>query len=186
MTTPLNESFALVLFNNNYFAWLFKGKKNYATVLTDYNKEDQVEGKGTLVEFLLQKGYIDLNSQPEDICCFVAPPTGQPRLDQQWLNFDTQDKIKKYELVKNQFRDNLQRLQTEARTSKEYEQVQAALETVETLENDTHDDIQKARKKRRLIKDLKEYTGARKGKEKAFRGWSTRAFREMITTKRAS
>jgi hypothetical protein len=40
MATPLDKAFALVMLNNNYFAWLWKAKEGmHSTMLTDYDSQ---------------------------------------------------------------------------------------------------------------------------------------------------
>ena len=63
MAMSLNEAFALILFKNNYFAWLLEAKQNNSDLVCDYDVN--ISGKKTLVEFLLNGSIVELDVENE-------------------------------------------------------------------------------------------------------------------------
>jgi hypothetical protein len=75
-------------------------------------------------------------------------------------------------------------LRSKVRTSEEYIQIVQLIDqlTVSAEEACTRDERLLKQKKRKLIRDLKYYTGARKKREKAYRGWSEGGIQIHATT----
>jgi hypothetical protein len=183
MSTALNEAFALVLLKNNYFAWLLKAKQENEGLVTDYDSDRQ-ESTRTLVDFLLGGVVIDLDEEKRDQH-FVLMPVNESQAD----HAADALVLLAHRQATEHVRYTTQVLQASVRASVSYLQIHDALtlmkaQTAQQGINEMPERLRK-RKKRQILKDLKPYT-ARKGSEKAFRGWSSRAlFLDLFSYKKA-
>jgi hypothetical protein len=174
MTTPLNEAFALVLLENNYFAWLCDAKQNFPSLITDYDNEELIEdAKGTLVEYLMLERYVDLKHGNMEKSFVVLQPDEE---------ITTEEEKNDYHNAKLAFRKSVREVREKVKHSRKYEQV---LNSNKDLGEEKEGDNEYKRKKRKIMKELKNYTGNKVETEKAFRGWSIRGFKMMMEYKTA-
>lgn len=174
MASSLDEAFALLVLKNNYFAWLLDGKQLYSGLLTDYDSHRNVSqtGSRTLVQYLLNGSIVSLDWEENESYILWKPCDG--------VITDYNDE---YIAAYNKFKAAVQRIREKAKNSLEYKSVTEALKQIRTTNDE--DDKGRKKKKRKLIRDLKPYTGVRVGEERAFRGWSERAFVELLDLKKA-
>lgn len=185
MSTSLNEAFALVLFKNNYFAWLLHAKQEYPGLVSDYDS-DRGEATSSLAEFLLGGVVIDLDDDKRDQHFLLMPAkTLQP------ADLSPNDAsallVRAHQTATEQLKYTTQVLQASVRASVSYLQIQEAILRLQEQEQPAQEQglaHLRKRKKRKLLKELKPYT-ARQGSEKAFRGWSKRAFTDLFNYKTA-
>jgi hypothetical protein len=167
MVTPLDESFALVVLKNNYFAWLLQAMKEFPNLLTDYEEDKIHDDSVTMAEYILGDYLLDLEN-------------GEEEKGFAWnCNIDKE----KYDDTKDTYNVMVGNLRMKIRTSEEYKQLLELLAEINAEESYTRDEKSLKQKKRKLIKELKHYTGARKKREKAYRGWSERVFTDMLQLK---
>ena len=165
MSSPLNEAFALILLKNNYFAWLLDAKETVGDFLTDYDTEEAIDGKTSLVEKLLCGIFFKLEGSLKEEGYLVQPGSvgGEESLN--------------YKEVKEVYGLKLNSLRALVRDSTQYETMMSS--GAEILTNsDGQEDKGRSQKRRKIMKSLKCYTVQRPG-EKAFRGWSARAYNDM-------
>lgn len=174
MASSLDEAFALLVLKNNYFAWLLDGKQLYSGLLTDYDSGRNVSqtSSRTLVQYLLNGSIVSLDWEENESYILWKPCDG--------VITDYNDE---YIAAYNKFKAAVQRIREKAKNSLEYKSVTEALKQIRTTNDE--DDKGRKKKKRKLIRDLKPYTGVRVGEERAFRGWSERAFVELLDLKKA-
>jgi hypothetical protein len=175
MSSELNEGFALVLLKNNYFAWLMEAKQLEKGLMTDYDGEEVVCGKTSLVEHVTAGVFIDLEADRVEDDYLVLPVKRDSGSEDECL--ETVLKRATHAKAKKIYDQQLDSLRESVRMSPEYKSVLTSLDKIKDDECDL-DEKGRKQKKRRIMKDLKVYT-ARLGGEKAFRGWSVRAYTEM-------
>ncbi len=180
MASSLDEAFALNVFKNNYFAWLMEAKqKHNGLLVTDYDSGRSLTlASPTLVQYLLNGSVVDLEWEEEESYILWKPATSPGGRDPE-PNFNSA-----YAAGLNKFKLGVQRIREKVKNSPYYQHLTDAMKELRTA-NDV-DDRSRKKKKRKLLKDLKPYTGGiRVGDEKAFRGWSGRAFVELLDLKKA-
>lgn len=190
MATSLDEAFALIVFKNNYFAWLLAAKQLCLGLLTDYDIDVSVHTSSiTLVEQLLKGSVVNLqwdedeSDSEEATTSYVLwkPQGSADTMVQQNDRLTTKyvEAFNNYKLMVNNVRYKVQ-------NSEDYRRLNDAITELSTATGDiTTSEISRKKKKRRLLRDLKSFTGGRQGDEKAFRGWSGRAFIDLVDLKKA-
>jgi hypothetical protein len=176
LSSPNNESFAMILLKNNYFAWLLEAKQQYSEgLITDYDCEESVlTANSTLTEHLM--GGICV----ENIGFYTVPTIRSESNQQKESNDEDDDNVvEQYRRAKDGFKRNLQEIRERVRYSLDYKLI---LDSIKRMEGGSYDNDEKSRKKkmRRIMKGLRHYTGARLGQEKAYRGWSNRTHTDML------
>lgn len=152
-------AFALVLFKNNYFAWLLEAKTRFGNLVTDYDEHDG-EVK-SLLEHALQG--VLLSPTEDGEFSVLTPDTS-----------GGEGQSLEYNEAKELFHNAIEELRSAARDNQEYKDMLVSLESVaEEQDEDT-----RKKKKRRVLQEMKIYT-ARRGSEKAFRGWSLRDSKDI-------
>jgi hypothetical protein len=176
MTTPLNEAFALVLLENNYFAWLCDAKQSFPSLITDYDDEDLIEeANGTMVEYLMLERYVDLKHGNMDKSFVVLQPENENETEAEQETTD-------YKNAKMWYRKRVRDVRDKVKLSMKYQQV---LDSNKDLGEDKEGDQVYRKKKRKILKELKNYTGSKVDSERAFRGWSMRGYKMMMEYKTA-
>jgi hypothetical protein len=180
MTSSLTEAFALVVLKNNYFAWLLEALQQYPGMMSDYDFEtvndDESDATSlSLTEVLLHSCYIDLDVSHEEQCYILVENTRHEESASPDINVN-------FEAAKNAFNQNIMRIRHDVHNSVEYLKLSESRTLIDSAGVDNHESKQK---KRKIMKELKPYTGLRQKNEKAFRGWSSRAYTDMSTYKRA-
>jgi hypothetical protein len=161
------EAFALVVFRNNYFAWLAEMKEVYGDELvTDYNEEALHDGTKTVADkyplFDLKRevqGLLGANAKEEDKNKIVYC-----RNDHGW---DELNEITTAQLQKN--------VEEARQNNAEYKNMMAQIESLKECGGKDADG-EKKRQRRRIPKKLREYTLTSEN-ERAFKGWSERALK---------
>ena len=172
LSSPNNESFAMILLKNNYFAWLLEAKQDDNGLITDYDSEELISTtKHTLIEHLMGGICIE-----KDGFHTVTTPKPQQESNEDDDNDDTEE----YQSAANTFNQNLQAIRERVRYSMDYKMILDSIKKME--EGSSYDNNEKTRKRkmRKIMKGLKQYTGARLGQEKAYRGWSKRTHKDML------
>ena len=174
IATPLNESFALIVLKNNYFAWLMDYKQGHPELLTDYDMDVDDDGSNTVAEYVIS-GICIANGEDD----FHIIPNSRKGMGD-------------YEMAQRSFNKKTKEVRAKAKTSAEYAQMIVALNQLGHSEESTTDEKQRKRKKRRLQKELRQYTGTRLGEEgtrlgeeKAYKGWSARAHKDQSDFKKS-
>jgi hypothetical protein len=161
MVSPYTEAFTLVILKNNYFAWLLDAKRNSSDqLMTDYDTDLLTSEHLSLAESELQCCYFDLKATREN---------------QNFVVMKSQS-LEKYEEVKQAYQKQVDEVREAVSWSAEYKKV---LQSIETLNDKNSDERTNERKRRKVLKELKPFTGIRVDDEKAFRGWSGRTFVEL-------
>jgi hypothetical protein len=185
MSSELNEAFALVLLKNNYFAWLLEAKQDKPDLVTDYDHGDTMTDRKTLVEFVLGDVFFCLDEDMKDQSYLLFPIVGDDDDDDDSTT-DTSsgaDKEEAYKYLKKQYLQQVERLRESVKDSDEYKHMLCSVAKINIYEENL-DEKGRKRKKRKIMKELKIYT-IPQGGEKAFRGWSVRAYTEMAKHKKA-
>lgn len=178
MASSLDEAFALLVFKNNYFAWLMEAKQNHDGLVTDYDSGRSLTlSSPTLVQYLLNGSVLDLQWEEEEFYVLWKPVSGGGRDDPE-PNFNSE-----YAAAFSKFKLAVQRIREKVKNSPDYQHLTDAMK--ELRETNDVDGRSRKKKKRKLLRDLKPYTGIRIGDEKAFRGWSKRAFVDLVDLKNA-
>jgi hypothetical protein len=175
LSSTNNESFAMILLKNNYFAWLLEAKQEDNCLITDYDSEELIStAKHTLTEHLM--GGICIEKEDG----FHTVPTPKPQTESNEDDDDDEDDTEEYESATDTFNQNLQAIRERVRYSMDYKLILDSMKKME--EGDSYDNNEKTRKRkmRKIMKGLKQYTGARLGQEKAYRGWSNRTHQDML------
>lgn len=171
MATPYTEAFTFIILKNNYFAWLLHAKQLHQDLLvTDYD-EDLSEARGTLVEHVLQWSYLDLRLEKENDFFVVIKCAGEADC--------TVPAHPAFEEAKTLFKIWVEEIREKVKYSSEYSQLNDSLTSLKSLTGGQLDERSRKKKRRKILKDLKPFTGVREAEEKAFRGWSDRAFVEL-------
>lgn len=176
LSSPYNESFAMILLKNNYFAWLLQTKNDNLGLITDYDSEELIStAKHTLTEHLM--GGICIEN---DGFHTVPRPKPQKESNEDDDEDDDDDDTEEYKIVANTFNQNLKAIRERVRYSMDYKLIVDSIKKMQ--EGDSYDNDEKTRKRkmRKVRKGLKQYTGARLGQEKAYRGWSNRTHKDML------
>ena len=173
ISTPLNESFALVLLKNNYWAWLLDGMEEHGDFKTEYDDDLTTSTGGRLVEYLLQGACIDVVGGSVDKG-YVEVPSH---------NTDDDEACNAYNEANKRYKESeVVSVRNKTRDSTDFKRVRSVLLALSDMDGLR---MEREKKRRRMVKELKEYTGGRKGSEKTFRGWSKRAYRDMSVIKKA-
>ena len=167
IATPLNESFALIVLKNNYFAWLMDYKQGHPELLTDYDMNVDDDGSNTVAEYVIS-GICIANGEHD----FHIIPNSRKGMGD-------------YEMAQLAFNKKTKEVRAKAKTSAEYAQMIVALHQMGQSDESTTDEKQRKSKKRRLQKELRQYTGTRVGEEKAYKGWSARAHKDQSDFKKS-
>ena len=171
LATPLNEAFAMVMLINNYAVWLLEAKEEFGEALiTDYDDNlecEDGESMMSLTEWRVMRHFIiDLeNGEKENGFLFNTEEETSTEFKETYI-----------ELVK-------QRRQR-VNGCKKYKQIKESMTIIENESDgmDADDDVRKT-KRRKTLRELKAYTGARDKDEKKYKGWSARAFEAMLRIK---
>ena len=122
LTSPLgnaqDESFALVLLKNNYFAWLLDAKLKHPELVTDYDQENRRLGKKCLPEVFLRGWEINLSSEGNE-------------LDNLLVNEGNEDN----EVIKTASEEAYKNARARSRNSDTYRKMKRALEFLHDLNN---------------------------------------------------
>jgi hypothetical protein len=86
----------------------------------------------------------------------------------------------RYEKAKEEYVEQLSELRNSAKASPEYKHMMESYHAI-GVETDDVDIKTHRKKKRRLLKGLKQQYTGQKGEESAFRGWSARAYADMAS-----
>jgi hypothetical protein len=131
--------------------------------LTDYDEEIPL-GHKTLVEYLLQSSYLDLDDSNEEKH-FLISSTPDPN--------GLQEDDERYTILKEIFELKVTETRERVKNSMKYRELTNASTELdkENISNTDH-----VKKKRKIMKELKSFTGNKLENEKAFRGWSTRGY----------
>ncbi len=178
LTPPLNEAFALVLLKNNFFAWLLEAKESYNSLITDYDNDDIGPNDKPLVEYLSQGAYIDLQDGNGNESFVLTPPAVAAAEGE-----EPSVASRRYEEAATLFHKKIKDVRDQVKDSADYKRV---IESLEDLGgSDEVSKHERKKKKRKMVKELKLYTGMRVDNEKAFRGWSVRGYKVMSRYKTA-
>lgn len=178
LTPPLNEAFALVLLKNNFFAWLLEGKETYKSLITDYDYDDIGINDKPLVEYLSQGAYIDLQDGNANESFVLTPPAVAAAEGE-----EPSAASRRYQEAATLFQKKIKDVRDQVKDSADYKRV---IESLEDLGgSDEVSKHERKKKKRKMVKELKLYTGMRVDNEKAFRGWSVRGYKVMSRYKTA-
>jgi hypothetical protein len=175
LATPLNEAFAMVMLINNYYVWLLEAKEEFGDALiTDYDDNlelDDGESKMSLMEWrVLRHFIIDLEDGEKEKGFIVNPEKEETTVE-----------------IKEAYIELVKERREMVKGCKKYRQIQ---ESMMIIENDSEgmdamyseDDGRKS-KRRKILRELKAYTGSREKNQKKYRGWSDRAFQVMLRIK---
>ena len=165
-----SESFAMILLRNNYFAWLLEAKKALPTLVTEYCPEPRRRGKRSGAQAWMGDLEIDM----------MNGNVGETHL----VGEDDDN----YDALVKKTEQGLKRAVSKARQNDTYKEM---MRTLDEIGEGTIDDIAdeddlseeqvklaRMRKKRKILKPLREYT-VRQGEEGKFKGWSRRAADDM-------
>jgi hypothetical protein len=167
--TLQSESFAIILLKNNYFAWLLEAKKALPTLVTDYCAEQRRRGKKTAAKEWMGNFEIDLTKEIQES---LLVGEDDERYDD--LVKETKEGFKKAVAKAHQnvtYKELCRKLN---------EMGEESIDAIANEEDLTEQDARLARmrKKRKILKPLREYT-VRQGEEGKFKGWSRRAAGDM-------
>jgi hypothetical protein len=179
----------LVVLKNNYWAWMLEGMEEHGDFKTEYD-EDVSDSTGTLVEYLLQGACIDI-LQGSSETSYVEIPTQIPRpevVEQEDNNNNGRSRVEdeaeehtlaSYTKALRRFQEwEIEKVRNNIRRSANFERVRIAQSAIRGMTEE------REKKRRKIVKELKEYTGGRRGPEKAFQGWSKRAYKDMSIHKK--
>jgi hypothetical protein len=153
------QAFALVLLKNNYFAWLYHAKGQMkGHLITDYDSEDARQTHKTVNE-----GYLRMEINMEESIDLEQDLLVHPGTEL-------------YEEMKKDTERKMKLLQGRSKDNKEYKRVVEQLE--EGSDSKEEDSYINRKKKRRKLREFKEYTTQKEG-EGRFKGWSSRAAIDM-------
>jgi hypothetical protein len=151
------EAFALLLFANNYKAWLYEEKLTHGEALwTEYDST----GKDSIVDILLLDQEFVLEEGTEELLVRVA----------------TKQTYKKAVKARKEWLAELKRLPICGEMKRSWEQI-ACHEEVQVNDNESNaaepsSKKERERKRRKLMKGLKKWTGQADNGERKFKGWS--------------
>jgi hypothetical protein len=193
MSTCLDEAFALLILKNNYFAWLMDRKDFYKDkLMTDYDTSNHLEDAVTLPEHIMNREmFIDLRDVAEMEDEVVEESHGERRKEEytytvRKINEEEGDdllQMKQYEEALSIYRLNVEQVRLKVKDSAEYKSLTEAIVRLND-EKDEGTTAQRDKKKRKVLKEMKTFTGGKKGQERAFRGWSDRAFVQLLELKK--
>ena len=181
LSSHYNEAFALIFLKNNYFAWLLDAKQTHVGLITDYDYDEATSSsvKNTLTEYLM--GGICVENNVGFHTVLTPKPHPQPMTDgggepTESDEEETSMEDEEYERAADYFKKKTEELRERVRDSLDYQKIK------NLLGGASYDNDEKSRKKkmRKIMKGLKQYTGARVGEEKAYRGWSERTHKDML------
>ena len=180
LSSCLEEAFALIMLKNNYFAWLleYKEKSTRKVLLTDYDRSVFENGSHTIAavaKHVLGGNIINLLSNDENQRCteekdYVVwkPKDG----DEEGVKVNYMNAATDYEA-------SCDAIRLQVSTSTEYKDVAEHVKELITVK----DFSDKKAKRRKLMKDLKAYTGKREEDETRQRGWNPKTFEELFALK---
>jgi hypothetical protein len=153
------EAFALLLFANNYKAWLYEEKLNHGEALwTEYDSVPASVRRESIVDRLLFDLEFVLDKDAEELV--VRDPTKQT--------------YKKATKARKDWLTALKRLPICTEMRNTWQQTARAEEIDENEPNagETPNKRERMKKRRKLMKGLKKWTGAADEGERKFKGWS--------------
>ena len=170
MATSLDEAFALVVLKNNYFAWLLEAKQNNNELVTDY--DSNITGKKTLVEFMLNGTIVEL---------------GNDNKGNDYILWKKEVGSAEYGVALIHYKWTVSNIHEKVEKSTEYKKLTDAMIQLK-CSSDNVQETEKSRRKRqrKVLREMKVYTGVRVGEEKAYKGWSGRTFVDLLEVKMQS
>jgi hypothetical protein len=191
LSSPYNEAFAMILLKNNYYAWLLEAKETYGGLITDYDccNEESTDGdvENTLMEYLMGGICVENNdgfhTVPTPHARHQTENGGEPTESDEESGTD-EDNEEEYGVASHNFRANLLRIRASVRNSLEYKKMVECRKRMGGDSNEKNDERSRKKKMRKVMKGFKQYTGARVGQEKAYRGWSERTHDDMLEYKK--
>ena len=152
------EAFALLLLANNYKAWLYEEKMSHGEdLLTEYDTSPSGDGEAPIVDKLLVNQEFHLDSETEE---FVVTPSTNKEM------YDKAAMIRRDWFVK--LRD--QPICDEIKNSWQHQA--NVFEERSTNGSPPIHKKERERKRRKLMKGLKKWTGTAEEGERRFKGWS--------------
>jgi len=168
LASPLTEAFAMIMLRNNYSVWLLEAKEEFGDDLrTDYDDNIELEDGEpmmSLTEWILMRHFIVDLENGEEENGFVFS-----------IDEDTGNELKEayIEMVK----ERRQRLNG----SRKYQKIKESMTMIDA--DETEQECTRKTKRRKILRELKAYTGAREKDERIYKGWSKRGFQEMLSIK---
>jgi hypothetical protein len=144
------EGFALLMLANNYMAWLYEEKKDKPNLMTEYDT-GPASGHENVVDVLQRD--LEYVLHDEDDALVVRS-----------------EENREYIKAKNKRRRFLEKLLDTEESKNHCEKLKEVAE--KDIELDTDSDKERVRKKRKLLRDLRKFTGPPSKGERRFRGWS--------------
>lgn len=153
------EAFAHLVLQNNYFYWLYEIKKSgkVMDLVTEYDVANKTRNKKHLVDVVLENIEID----PESSRLLLAS-----------LDKDEHDS------VKAQREDNTRASASSKRKNSNVAILKDLEEKVDKENNGVSDETRN-RKRRKLLKEMKMFTGSKQNVRKA-KGWNDEGHRKMV------
>jgi len=152
----------------NYSVWLLEAKEEFGDDLrTDYDDNIELEDGEpmmSLTEWILMRHFIVDLENGEEENGFVFS-----------IDEDTGNELKEayIEMVK----ERRQRLNG----SRKYQKIKESMTMIDA--DETEQECTRKTKRRKILRELKAYTGAREKDERKYKGWSKRGFQEMLSIK---
>ena len=168
LASPLTEAFAMIMLRNNYSVWLLEAKEEFGSALrTDYDDDIELEdGESmmSLTEWIVMRHFIVDLENGEEENGFVFS-----------IDEDTGNELKEayIEMVK----ERRHRLNG----CRKYQKIMESMTMIDA--DETEQECTRKTKRRKILRELKAYTGAREKDERKYKGWSKRGFQEMLSIK---
>jgi hypothetical protein len=195
LATCLDEAFAFLLFKNNFFAWLAHMKHTHKELLmTDYDTSNHRVDSLSLPEIImngdvfildLRRTFVFEDEDQQGVSTLVEVEDDflikkMDYNDESEKAEQAEAEVEYYKETAEKYRLNVEEIRRKVKDSAQYNSLTEAM--VRMDEQDGNDTVQK-KKRRRVLKEMKAYTGVKMGDERSFRGWSNRAFVELLELK---
>jgi hypothetical protein len=174
MVKTMDEAFACVLLKNNYHAWLVEGKEDFGGMLCDYDDPSLLAGKQSLVEYLLRDRIIEaVKVDHTTTYVVVVDKTVGEEGEDNYVPSPYPEAINRFNEAHAAIREKARETNAHLKHAKVMSDRRAI------AEQRLSDDSVTTRKRRKLLHDMKVYT-TQQGDERAFRGWSSRAYADLV------
>jgi hypothetical protein len=174
LATPLDEAFALVMLQNNYFSWLLEVKEEYGdSLVTDYDSSHRASN-GTPLLSLIQYTHLKV--------CAIDLKDGEEENGYVWTTINEEE----HDQATSDAMEVIMRTRGAVQHSKNYTDFVESIKEIKEKEDDFNDDDKKRQiKRRKIMKGLRQYTGAKQENETKKRGWSIRGYQQLMEIKEA-
>ena len=167
LSSALDEAFALVMLQNNYFSWLLEAKEEFGnSLITDYDSSHRAPD-GTPLLSLIQYTHMKV--------CVIDLQDGEEENGYVWKQGNEE-----HDTATSDVMQAVMRTRVTVQHSQNYNDIVESIKEIEEEEDLNDNEKKRKMKRRKIMKGLRPFTGKKEINEKRKRGWSLRGYKQLM------